>query len=91
MAMPGLDSVTESKRNGLWTFMDDVDALVIPADLDRELKARTDAHKNFSTSAPSYQRNVLRWVKLAKSDATRQKRIKKCVDYAERDARIPQM
>lgn len=30
MQPPGLQAVAEGKRSGLWTFMDDVDALIVP-------------------------------------------------------------
>lgn len=91
MQPPGLQAIAEGKRSGLWTLMDDVDALIVPGDLQRELGKRTHAADRFGHSAPSYRRNVLRWIKLAKTEATRKRRIEKAVDYAARDERIPQM
>lgn len=87
----GVQSIAESKRNGLWDFMDDVDALIIPDDLMAALKARPPARENFEAAAPSYRRNVLRWIKLAKTDKTRAKRLAKTADFAARDEKIPQM
>lgn len=75
MRKPGLARVAESKRNGMWTFMDDVDALTIPSDFKSELSGQKNAVKNFAASADSYKRNVLRWIKLAKTEKTRAKRI----------------
>ncbi|MEL6873602.1 MAG: YdeI/OmpD-associated family protein, partial [Pseudomonadota bacterium] len=43
------------------------------------------------SAAPSYRRNVLRWIKLAKTPSTRAKRIAQAAEFAERDAKIPQM
>jgi len=87
----GLRSIEESKRNGMWNFMDDVDALIIPDDLRTALESHHPGLVNFEASAPSYRRNVLRWIKLAKTDKTRAKRIKKAAEFAARDEKIPQM
>ena len=91
MHASGLQSVATAKKNGLWTFMDDVDALVIPDDLSRQLRKRKTAIVNFESSSPSYRRNVLRWLKLAKTETTRRKRIQKIFDFTSRNERIPQM
>lgn len=87
----GIRSVEEGKASGLWSFMDDVDALIIPDDLAESLKTQPPAFENFESSAPSYRRNVLRWIKLAKTDKTRTKRIAKTVEFAVKDEKIPQM
>ncbi len=87
----GLRSIEESKRNGMWSFMDEVDALILPADLVASLEALPPALGNFQASAPSYRRNVLRWIKLAKTQATRENRIAKTADFAARNKKIPQM
>ena len=50
--------------------MDNVDALSIPDDLAKILKAHRTATQMFDKSAPSYWRNVLRWLKLAKTSGT---------------------
>lgn len=91
MHAAGLASIEASKANGMWSFMDDVDALIKPSDLVEVLKANPPALENFDNAAPSYQRNVLRWIKLAKRDDTRAKRIAKTADFAARDEKIPQM
>lgn len=87
----GLKVIAEAKKNGLWHFMDDVDALIMPSDLTEALQARQPALENFEASAPSYRRNVLRWIKLAKQAKTRAERITKTVEFAMRDEKIPQM
>ena len=91
MHQSGKDSVAEGKRNGLWTFMDDVDALIVPDDLGHRLQKSKKATKHFDASSQSYRRNVLRWLKLAKTDATRKKRIEKIFEFASRNEKIPQM
>ncbi|MEM6590344.1 MAG: YdeI/OmpD-associated family protein [Cyanobacteria bacterium P01_C01_bin.73] len=91
MHAAGLAAIEESKRNGLWTFMDDVDALIKPDDLVEALEGYAPALENFDGSAQSYQRNLLRWIKLAKTPQTRAKRIEKIAVFAAQNQKIPQM
>jgi uncharacterized protein YdeI (YjbR/CyaY-like superfamily) len=87
----GLAAIAQSKRNGLWNFMDDVDALIVPDDLVAALEAHPPAREMFDNSAPSYRRNVLRWIKLAKTTKTRAQRIEKAAIFAAQNKKIPQM
>ena len=64
-------SISISKSNGLWNFMDDVDNLIIPEDLQNELLGKKEALEFFNSINPSSKRFVLRWVKLAKTEKTR--------------------
>ena len=55
------------------------------------LKAQRAAEAFFLGTAPSYRRNVLRWLHGAKREATRIARIKQIVEASERAEKIPQM
>ena len=90
MHASGLRSVAEGKRSGLWSFMDDVDALVVPEDLRYGL-IESAALERFEALPPSYRRNILRWIKLAKRPETRSDRISRAVETTTRGERIPQM
>ena len=81
MQRSGLRSVEEGKRSGLWSFMDDVDALLVPDDLNAALDG-SRALERFEALPPSYRRNVLRWIKLAKRTETRADRISRTVATA---------
>lgn len=91
MRPAGLKAIAESKQKGLWDYLDDVDALEIPEDLSTAFKLHPGAIDKFESYAPSYKRNVLRWIKLAKTSATRNKRITKVVQSTLQNERIPQM
>jgi uncharacterized protein YdeI (YjbR/CyaY-like superfamily) len=91
MAPAGIAAITASQRDGLWDAMADVDALVVPPDVQAALDALPLAADYFSEAAPSYRRNVLRWIKSAKTQTTRNKRIETTVDQSARGMRIPQM
>jgi len=85
----GLKSIALSKENGLWNFMDDVDNLVVPEDLIIELKRLDGASPFFKSINDSSKRFVLRWVKLAKTNKTRQNRIKKIAELASKGEKLP--
>lgn len=91
MEAPGRAAIAAAKANGLWDYWADVDALIVPPDLAAALAAVPAADAGYAASAPSYRRNLLRWVKLAKTDPTRAKRIAQIVDFAARGEKIPQM
>ena len=71
----GRAAIARSKVAGLWNFMDDVDALITPDDLRAALGKADGAAAFFDGLSDSAKRFTLRWIKLAKTDATRQKRI----------------
>jgi len=85
----GLEAIAESKHSGLWDFMDDVDALITPEDLVEALEARPSARENFEAFNPSSKRNILRWIKLAKTPKTRAKRIQETAILAAQNKKIP--
>ena len=91
MQPTGRDAIIQSKRLGLWDVMQDVDALVVPDDLQILLDKNPTAATYFETCPPSYKRNVLRWLKSAKTERTRQKRLHSIFTECKAENRIPQM
>ena len=71
MHATGQATIDLGKASGLWHFMDDVDALIIPEDLKSALKALPPAATFFDSINPSSKRFVLRWIKLAKTSIVR--------------------
>ncbi len=67
----GFNAVEASKKAGLWNFMDDVDNLIIPNDLQEALTKNNEAKLFFEAINASSKRFVLRWIKLAKTDKKR--------------------
>jgi uncharacterized protein YdeI (YjbR/CyaY-like superfamily) len=89
MHQAGLDAIEAGKKSGLWNFMDDVDNLVVPADLQKalqQLKGATDFFVNINDSS---KRFVLRWIKLAKTAKTREKRINKIAELSSIGEKLP--
>jgi uncharacterized protein YdeI (YjbR/CyaY-like superfamily) len=91
MAAPGLRAIEESKQRGEWNDQDEVDDLLVPEDLDTALRQNPQALAFFTSAAPSYRRNVLRWLKLAKKPDTRAKRIGQTIALSTLGEKVPQM
>ena len=72
---PAGDAVIErSIEDGSWTFLDDIEALITPEDLRLALD-RTDATEGWDRLPASKTKASLWWIKTAKREATREKRI----------------
>lgn len=88
MHAAGLAAIAASKAKGLWDAMAEVDRLVVPDDFSTALGAQLAA---WEVLAPSYRRNVLRWIGQAKTAPTRDKRIAAAADATARGIKLPQM
>ncbi|MFY0627039.1 MAG: YdeI/OmpD-associated family protein [Reichenbachiella sp.] len=75
MEEEGRKSIAIAKKNGSWTFLDKVEALVIPEDLKKELADNKGALDFFDSLNKSVKKLLLYWVVSAKRTETRQKRV----------------
>ncbi|UZR96307.1 YdeI/OmpD-associated family protein [Chondrinema litorale] len=75
MTKSGFDSIEIAKQNGSWSMLDEVEALIVPEDLDKELVNYEDAKEFFDSLSKSAKKILLHWVISAKRPETRQKRI----------------
>jgi len=82
MTAAGYQSITVAKQNGSWTILDEVEQLIIPADLKASLKGKPVAIEFFENLSKSSKKALLQWIVLAKRPETRQKRIFEIVDCA---------
>jgi uncharacterized protein YdeI (YjbR/CyaY-like superfamily) len=89
MHKAGYQSIEHSKKTGLWNFMDDVDQLIVPKDLSEALIKHPGATEFFHSINDSSKRFVLRWIKLAKTEKTRAKRIEKTALLASKGEKLP--
>ena len=74
MAPAGAAAIMAAKRDGSWTVLDDIEGLVVPADLRAALAAH-DSIAEFERLAPSARRHALEWIASAKRPATRATRV----------------
>ena len=85
----GQAAVDHAKASGAWDEMNDVDALIVPADLLAALKERPPSLMNYEAFPPSTRRNILRWIASAKTQKTRLSRIERISSDAEKNIRTP--
>ncbi len=89
MAEAGLVKVREAKANGQWekaAVREDV--RIVPPELTEALAENVQARENFEKLAPSYRRQFIYWVSVAKHDETRRKRIAEVVHLLARNERL---
>lgn len=82
MHASGIDLVEKAKENGAWNFLDDVEKLIVPPDLEKALNVKEKAKYYYERFPNSSKRNILEWIKNAKQASTRQKRIAETADKA---------
>ena len=82
MQPAGMEKVNAAKKDGSWTFLDNVEDMVIPEDLKQLLEENTTAKANFKAFSNSSKKQILYWIVSAKRQDTRLRRIKKTVGLA---------
>ncbi len=83
----GLQAVAAAKASGSWDFLNDVDALIKPADFVEALESYPSALQYYEAFPDSAKRDILRWIKLAKKPETRAKRIAEAAALAAQHKR----
>ena len=87
MTSAGQEKIDQAKADGSWSFLDDVEAMIIPDDLAVALESNSQAKTYFEAFSPSSKKGILQWIKSAKQAATREKRIKKTVEMAAQNVK----
>lgn len=72
MTAAGEAAIAAAEANGMWSFLDDVERLERPLDLDAALGSRVTAWDAWPRNV---KRGTLEWIKTAKTAPTRSKRI----------------
>ncbi len=75
MTPTGQRMIDLAKETGTWTALEEVDAVVIPADLQAALLAVPPAEENFSAFPKSAKQGILQWILNAKRPETRAARV----------------
>ena len=90
MKPSGLARVAHAKEKGTWLINEDVDQLICPDDLQQALSTH-NAYEWWQSAAPSYRRNILRWLGSAKQQATRERRLDKITNACKAGEKIKNM
>ena len=86
----GLKMIELAKETGTWTALDDVENLVIPADLQEAFDLYPESEPNWHAFPRSVKRGILEWILNAKRPTTRQKRITETASLAAQNIRANQ-
>ena len=84
MQPAGEAKIAAAIANGMWTFLDDVERLEIPDDLDTALG---EARATWNGWSRSVRRAWLEKIKWARTAPTREKRIAECANAARDNLR----
>ena len=90
MKEEGYKSIEIAKENGSWTFLDDVEALLIPEDLKREFENHKGSMEHYDKLSKSDKKILLFWIISAKRKETRQKRILEIAENASKNLKPKQ-
>ena len=82
MTPAGLAVIEVAKQNGSWTILDEVEELIIPQDLEEAFTNLDNSKHHFLALSKSNRKYLLQWIALAKTKATRQKRILEIAENA---------
>lgn len=78
----GLQTISAAKQDGSWIALDDVEALIIPLELQQALESSEIANRNFQAFSNSSKKTILAWIGSAKRSETRLKRIEQTISSA---------
>ena len=87
MTKAGQAKIDEAKANGSWTKLDAIEALTIPPDLAKALRADKKAKAFFDGLAPSNRKAILHWINDAKRAERRAERIAHTIAQARQGLR----
>ncbi|MGP1375422.1 MAG: YdeI/OmpD-associated family protein [Almyronema sp.] len=90
MTTAGQAKIDQAQADGSWTIYDDIEDLIVPADLAAALAANPTAKTYFEAFSDSSKKGILWWIKSAKRPATRQKRIEETVRLAAENIKANQ-
>lgn len=85
MTHAGQEKIDAAKKDGSWSYLDDIDKLIVPEDLATALSANKRASRNFEAFNASAKKIILFWIKSAKRASTRHQRIRETVRLAAKN------
>lgn len=87
LAEAGRAMVEAARADGSWTWLDDVENLVIPDDLAVALAGNPRASRHFNAFNDAAKKVILLWIKTARREETRANRIAETVRLAAKNVK----
>ena len=78
----GQRAIDLAKENGAWSLLDDVEDLVVPADLAAAFRRHQGSAAHWESFPRSTKRALLEWVVQAKRPETRERRVREIAEKA---------
>ena len=91
MTPSGLEKIEAAKKDGSWTALDAVEALIVPPDLSEAFDLFPSTKENFETFPRSVKRGILEWIPNAKRPETRKKRVDETARLSAKNVRANQL
>lgn len=88
MTEAGLEKIVIAKQDGSWRSLDDIEALIVPPDLNQALAANDSANQYFAAFSNTTKKVILQWIQSAKRPETRSQRIAKTVSSAAQNKNV---
>ena len=88
MTPAGAAAIRRAKRVGTWEPPGEAIDLSVPPDLADGLQANRRAGEFFESLAPSYRNQFVAWIRAAKRDETRQRRIEEALALLDRREKL---
>jgi uncharacterized protein YdeI (YjbR/CyaY-like superfamily) len=85
----GLKKVNEAKQSGQWDKKDRPQiSLDMPPELEKALKKNKKAGDFFKGLTPSYKKQFIGWIKIAKQKETKEKRLKETIEMLTKGKKL---
>ncbi|MGG5507364.1 MULTISPECIES: YdeI/OmpD-associated family protein [unclassified Myroides] len=91
MTKAGFESIAIAKQNGSWAILDEVEALIIPEELELAFAQHSGSKEYYLSLSKSTRKIILSWIVLAKREETKQKRISQLVESMRQKQLPPQI
>ncbi len=82
MEPPGAAAIAHARQTGMWTLMDEVEDLVVPADLAAAFDRHPGSREHWESWSASARKLILTWIVLAKRPETRAVRVETTAEKA---------
>lgn len=88
MMPAGEAQVKAAQKDGRWTALDKVEALVVPDDLTEAFERHPGSAEYFEAFPPSAKKGILAWIYAARRPETRARRVEESASHAARNERV---
>jgi uncharacterized protein YdeI (YjbR/CyaY-like superfamily) len=90
MQNAGLAKIEQAKNDGSWDILNEIEELIMPADLKTALNEDKKAKDFFEAFPPGIKKGIYQWIISAKKPETRKLRIETTVNLAGENKRANQ-